>query len=167
MSKPVRAALAARRAAVAAIQNYSDNWHLKNEAVDEPAGKGYDLPVLSHSEIHSLNRAKMNLTWRNPPAHHWYAAKSPGRSLQYRNYMALQTALTRFRSSPLRGLQGYFPGTAVWRSRPSVTHYYAESQAHWNRTRGRPTLRCLESDFAIDQWSSRKTLEKAKAYPGL
>ncbi|GFU35597.1 hypothetical protein TNCV_2099071 [Trichonephila clavipes] len=24
----------------------------------------------------------MNLTWRNPPAHHWYAAKSPGLSLQ-------------------------------------------------------------------------------------
>ncbi|PRD25225.1 UNVERIFIED_CONTAM: Prolyl 4-hydroxylase subunit alpha-1 [Trichonephila clavipes] len=20
----------------------------------------------------------MNMTWRNPPAHHWYAAKSPG-----------------------------------------------------------------------------------------
>ncbi|GFS57714.1 RNase H domain-containing protein [Trichonephila inaurata madagascariensis] len=24
------------------------------------------VPVLSHSEIHSLHRTKMNLTWRNP-----------------------------------------------------------------------------------------------------
>ncbi|GFU91822.1 RNase H domain-containing protein [Trichonephila clavipes] len=49
---------------------------------DELAGRGCDLSnpnstVLSHSEIHSLQRTKMNLTWRNPPAHHWYAAKSP------------------------------------------------------------------------------------------
>ncbi|GFU05686.1 RNase H domain-containing protein [Trichonephila clavipes] len=51
-----------------------------NEAADELAGKGCDLSnhssfVLSHSKIHSLYRTQMNLTWRNPPAHHWYAAK--------------------------------------------------------------------------------------------
>ncbi|GFS95112.1 hypothetical protein TNCV_2704671 [Trichonephila clavipes] len=32
----------------------------ENEAVDDLA-----------------ERAKMSLTWRNPPAHHWHAAKSP------------------------------------------------------------------------------------------
>ncbi|GFU63516.1 RNase H domain-containing protein [Trichonephila clavipes] len=58
-----------------------------NEAVDELAGRGCDLPnssstVLTHTEIHSFQRNKMNLTWRNPPAHHWYAAKSPGLSIQ-------------------------------------------------------------------------------------
>ncbi|GFW34559.1 HTH_Tnp_Tc3_2 domain-containing protein [Trichonephila clavipes] len=45
----------------------------------------------------------MNLTWRNPPAYHWYAAKSPGLSLQCRSSRALQTALARFRSCHLRG----------------------------------------------------------------
>ncbi|GFY02841.1 RNase H domain-containing protein [Trichonephila clavipes] len=50
-----------------------------NEAADELAGRGCDLPnpsstVLTHTEIHSFQRIKMNLTWRNPPAHHWYAA---------------------------------------------------------------------------------------------
>ncbi|GFW73898.1 uncharacterized protein TNCV_48871 [Trichonephila clavipes] len=44
------------------------------------------------------------LTWRNPPAHHWYAAKSPGLSLQCRRFRALQTALTRFRNVHLRGM---------------------------------------------------------------
>ncbi|GFV76029.1 RNase H domain-containing protein [Trichonephila clavipes] len=51
-----------------------------NEAADELAGRGYDLPnpsstVLSHTEIPSFKGNKMNLTWRNPPVHHWYAAK--------------------------------------------------------------------------------------------
>ncbi|GFV10126.1 hypothetical protein TNCV_3660781 [Trichonephila clavipes] len=54
-----------------------------NEAADELSGRGCDLPnpsstVLTHTEIPSFQRNKMNLTWRNPPAHHWYAAKSPG-----------------------------------------------------------------------------------------
>ncbi|GFU46237.1 hypothetical protein TNCV_2155681 [Trichonephila clavipes] len=40
----------------------------------------------------------MNLTWRKPPAHHWYSDKSPGLSLQFRRSRALQTALVRFRS---------------------------------------------------------------------
>ncbi|GFS92503.1 RNase H domain-containing protein [Trichonephila clavipes] len=108
-----------------------------NEAADELAGKGCDLlnlssSVLSHSEIHSLHRAKMNLTWRNPPAHQWYAAKSPDLSLQCRSSRAHQTALVRFRSGPLRGmtfvqgiksffscpcsssgLLGHFPATVV------------------------------------------------------
>ncbi|GFT67155.1 uncharacterized protein TNCV_783091 [Trichonephila clavipes] len=46
----------------------------------------------------------MNPTCRNPPAHHWYAAKSPGLSLQCRRSRALQTALERFRSGHLRGM---------------------------------------------------------------
>ncbi|GFV83236.1 uncharacterized protein TNCV_1899621 [Trichonephila clavipes] len=44
----------------------------------------------------------MNLTWQNPPAHHWYSAKSPGLSLQCRSSRALQTA--RFRSGHLHGM---------------------------------------------------------------
>ncbi|GFV94857.1 RNase H domain-containing protein [Trichonephila clavipes] len=80
-----------------------------NEAADELGGKGYDLPnpsssVLSHSKIHSLHNAKTILTWRNPPAHHCNAAKSPGLSLQCRSSRALQTALARFRSGHLRGM---------------------------------------------------------------
>ncbi|GFV45387.1 uncharacterized protein TNCV_5055811 [Trichonephila clavipes] len=46
----------------------------------------------------------MNLMWRNPPAHHWYAAKSPGLSLQCRSSKAHQTALARFRSDHLRSM---------------------------------------------------------------
>ncbi|GFV48927.1 RNase H domain-containing protein [Trichonephila clavipes] len=46
-----------------------------NEAADELAGRGCDLSNLSstaltHSEIHSLLRTKMSLTWRNSPAYH-------------------------------------------------------------------------------------------------
>ncbi|GFX33969.1 uncharacterized protein TNCV_911711 [Trichonephila clavipes] len=80
-----------------------------NEAADELAGRGCDLPnpsstVLTHTEIPSFQRNKMNLTWRNPPAHHWYAAKSPGLSIQYRSSRAHQTALERFRSGHLRSM---------------------------------------------------------------
>ncbi|GFT30041.1 RNase H domain-containing protein [Trichonephila clavipes] len=68
-----------------------------NEAVDELARRGCDHSnpsptVLNHSEIHSLQRTKINLTWQNPPDHHWYAAKSPGISLQCRSSRAHQTA---------------------------------------------------------------------------
>ncbi|GFV39957.1 RNase H domain-containing protein [Trichonephila clavipes] len=71
-----------------------------NEAADELAGRGCDLPnpsstVLTHTEIPSFQRNKMNLTWRNPPAHHWYAAKSPGLSIQCRSSRAHQTDLVR------------------------------------------------------------------------
>ncbi|PRD28003.1 UNVERIFIED_CONTAM: Mo25 [Trichonephila clavipes] len=55
-------------------------------------------------EIPSFQRNKMNLTWRNPPAHHWYAAKSPGLSIQCRSSRAHQTALTRLRSGRLRSM---------------------------------------------------------------
>ncbi|GFW19037.1 RNase H domain-containing protein [Trichonephila clavipes] len=77
-----------------------------NKAADELAGKGCDLPnpsstVLTHTEIHSFQRNKMNLTWRNPPAHHWYAAKSPELSIQCKSSRAHQTALARFRSGHL------------------------------------------------------------------
>ncbi|GFS80850.1 uncharacterized protein TNCV_126161 [Trichonephila clavipes] len=46
----------------------------------------------------------MNLTWRNPPAHHWYAAKNPGLSIQCRRSRAHQTALARLRSRHLRSM---------------------------------------------------------------
>ncbi|GFW04225.1 uncharacterized protein TNCV_2669901 [Trichonephila clavipes] len=46
----------------------------------------------------------MNLTWRNTPAHHWYAAISPGLSIQCRSSRAHQTALARFRSGRLRSM---------------------------------------------------------------
>ncbi|GFW48069.1 RNase H domain-containing protein [Trichonephila clavipes] len=69
-----------------------------NEAVNELAGRGCDLPkpsstVLNHTEIHSFQRNKMNLTWRNPSAHHWYAAKSPGLSIQCRVPGSIRRAL--------------------------------------------------------------------------
>ncbi|GFT23356.1 RNase H domain-containing protein [Trichonephila clavipes] len=80
-----------------------------NEAADELAGRGCVLSnpsstVLSHSEIHSLQRTKMNLTWQNPPAHHWYTAKCPGLSLQCRSSRAHRTALARLRSGHLRSM---------------------------------------------------------------
>ncbi|GFV97103.1 uncharacterized protein TNCV_3526891 [Trichonephila clavipes] len=57
----------------------------------------------------------MNLTWRNPPARHWYApAKSPGLSIQCRSSRAHQMALARFRSGHLhtmtfvQGVKSFF-----------------------------------------------------------
>ncbi|GFV35934.1 uncharacterized protein TNCV_2866922 [Trichonephila clavipes] len=80
-----------------------------NEAAYELAGRGCDLPnpsstVLPHTEIHSFQRNKMNLTWRNPPAHHWYAAKSSGLSIQCRSSRAHQTALALLRRGHLRSM---------------------------------------------------------------
>ncbi|GFV83791.1 hypothetical protein TNCV_2555771 [Trichonephila clavipes] len=46
----------------------------------------------------------MNLTRRNPPAHHWYADMSPGLSIQCRSFRAHQMALVRFRSGHLRSM---------------------------------------------------------------
>ncbi|GFV97653.1 uncharacterized protein TNCV_2041601 [Trichonephila clavipes] len=88
--------------------------------------------VLRHSEIHSLQKTKINLTWRNPRVHHWYAAKSPGLSLQCRSSRAHQTALALLRGGHLHsmtfvhttqlslcfscsssGLLGHFPVTVV------------------------------------------------------
>ncbi|GFV59512.1 uncharacterized protein TNCV_4791301 [Trichonephila clavipes] len=46
----------------------------------------------------------MNLTWRNPPAHYWYAAKNPGLSIQCMSSRAHQTALACFRSGHLRSV---------------------------------------------------------------
>ncbi|GFU38679.1 uncharacterized protein TNCV_434751 [Trichonephila clavipes] len=85
----------------------------------ELAGRGCDLSnpsstVLSHSEIPSFQRTKINLTWRNPPAHHWYSGKSPGLSIQCRSSRVHQTALARLRSGHLRsmtfvqGLKSFF-----------------------------------------------------------
>ncbi|GFT91313.1 RNase H domain-containing protein [Trichonephila clavipes] len=80
-----------------------------NEAADELAGRGCDLPnpsstVLTHTEIPSFQRNKINLTWRNPPAHHWYSAKSTGLSIQCRSSRAHQTTLACLRSSHLRSM---------------------------------------------------------------
>ncbi|GFV30629.1 RNase H domain-containing protein [Trichonephila clavipes] len=80
-----------------------------NEAADELAGRGCDLPspnstVLTYTEIPSFQRNKMNLTWRNPPAHHWYAAKSPGLSIQCRSSRSHKTALAHLRSGHLRSM---------------------------------------------------------------
>ncbi|GFU38547.1 uncharacterized protein TNCV_1204911 [Trichonephila clavipes] len=80
-----------------------------NEAADELAGRGCDLPnpsstVLTHMEIHYFQRNKINLTWRNPPAHHWYAAKSPGLFMQCRSFRAHQTTLEHLRSGHLRSM---------------------------------------------------------------
>ncbi|GFU76626.1 transposable element Tcb1 transposase [Trichonephila clavipes] len=128
-----------------------------NEAADELAGiyRGCDLPnpsssALSHSEIHTLHRAKTNLTWRNPFAHLWYAAKSLGLSLQCRKSRGFQTALGTLEAvtcvvrplcrrlslslsvfSPCFScvssvLLGHFPGTVVLRSRPGLRHSFAE-----------------------------------------
>ncbi|GFX57825.1 RNase H domain-containing protein [Trichonephila clavipes] len=87
-----------------------------NEAADELADRGCDLPnpsstVLTHSEIHSLQRTKMNLTWRNPPAHHWYTAKSPGPSIQCRSSRAHQMTLARFRSGHLHSMTFFAEGS--------------------------------------------------------
>ncbi|GFS87684.1 uncharacterized protein TNCV_2942631 [Trichonephila clavipes] len=46
----------------------------------------------------------MNSTWRNPPAHHWYAVKRPGLSMQCRSSRAHKTALVRLRSGHLRSM---------------------------------------------------------------
>ncbi|GFU89209.1 RNase H domain-containing protein [Trichonephila clavipes] len=80
-----------------------------NEAAYELAGRGCDISnpsftVLDHSEIPSLQGIKMNLTWRNPPAHQWYDAKSPGVSIQCRRSRAHQMALASFRSGHLRSM---------------------------------------------------------------
>ncbi|GFU52911.1 uncharacterized protein TNCV_1142191 [Trichonephila clavipes] len=80
-----------------------------NEAADELAGRGCDLPnpsstVLTHSEIPSFQRNKMNVSLRNPPAYHWYPVKSSGLSMKCRSSRAHQTALVRFRSGYLRSM---------------------------------------------------------------
>ncbi|GFW45858.1 uncharacterized protein TNCV_4495781 [Trichonephila clavipes] len=59
----------------------------------------------------------MNLTWRNPPDHHWYAAKSPGLSIQCRSSRAHQTALARLRSGHLRSMT-FVQGVKSFFTRP-------------------------------------------------
>ncbi|GFT39897.1 uncharacterized protein TNCV_3060921 [Trichonephila clavipes] len=46
----------------------------------------------------------MNFTGQNPPAQLWYAAKSPGLSLQCRSSRAHQTAFAHLGSGHLRGM---------------------------------------------------------------
>ncbi|GFY13586.1 hypothetical protein TNCV_4959561 [Trichonephila clavipes] len=95
------------------IQEFSDNHKITFNASKST----------SHSEIPSLHRAKMNLTWQNPPAHHWYAAKIPGLFLQCRSSRALQTTLIFLL---IFWTAGAFPWDSCLRSRPGVRHYYAE-----------------------------------------
>ncbi|GFU83582.1 uncharacterized protein TNCV_2125101 [Trichonephila clavipes] len=46
----------------------------------------------------------MNLIWRRPATHYWYATKSPGLSIQCRYSRDHQTALACFRSGHLRSM---------------------------------------------------------------
>ncbi|GFV85830.1 uncharacterized protein TNCV_2004501 [Trichonephila clavipes] len=92
---------------------------LGNEAADDLAGRECDLPnpsstVLTHSEIHSFQRNQMNLNWRNPPAHHCYAAKSPGLSIKCRSSRAHQTVLAHFISGHLRSMTFVLGGGKVF-----------------------------------------------------
>ncbi|GFV88020.1 putative transposable element [Trichonephila clavipes] len=101
-----------------------------NEAADELAGRGCDLPnpssiVLTHTEIPSFQRNKMNLTRQNPPAHHWYAAKSPVLSIQCRSSRAHQTALARLRSGHLRSMT--FVQGELWFQQDGATCHTARA----------------------------------------
>ncbi|GFT81637.1 uncharacterized protein TNCV_3674581 [Trichonephila clavipes] len=80
-----------------------------NKAADELAGRGWDIrnpssTDLTHTEIPSFQRNKINLTWRNPLAHHWYAAKSSGLYIQCMSSRTHQTTLARLRSGHLRSM---------------------------------------------------------------
>ncbi|GFV21640.1 transposable element Tcb2 transposase [Trichonephila clavipes] len=76
-----------------------------------------------------------------PPAHHWYAAKSPGLSLQCRSSRAHQTALARFRNGHLRGM------TFVQEPRIRI-----QSQQDDNRVRvWRPSGERLNPVFTLQQ----------------
>ncbi|GFX21829.1 RNase H domain-containing protein [Trichonephila clavipes] len=130
-----------------------------NEVADELAGWGCDLPnpsssVLSHSEIRSFHRAKMNLTWRNLSAHHWYEAKSPGLSLQFRRSRALQTALACLRSSHLRGMtfvQGVKPFFTCPISLPTSPSHHLD---YWGISRGQLFG---DQDLVCGKWTRFET----------
>ncbi|GFX91269.1 uncharacterized protein TNCV_1246841 [Trichonephila clavipes] len=62
--------------------------------------------VLTYLEIPSFQSNKMNLTWRNPPAHHWYGAKSSVLSIQCRSYRVHQTDLASFSLLSMTFVQG-------------------------------------------------------------
>ncbi|GFT10368.1 uncharacterized protein TNCV_3735961 [Trichonephila clavipes] len=71
----------------------------------------------------------MNLTWWNPPAHHWYAAKSPGLSKQCRSSRAHQTAFARFRSGHLRSMtfvQGSLPALRELETTTTTPPHYID-----------------------------------------
>ncbi|GFX54752.1 RNase H domain-containing protein [Trichonephila clavipes] len=127
-----------------------------NEVIDELVGRSCDLSnpsstVLSHSEIHFFQRIKMNLTWQNPPAHHWYAAKSPSLSLQCRSSRAHQTALERLRSGHLLSTTSilHTRGLRLKECRPVVIKTYPGKfpQCHSDRSIDRLSIwRTRKSD---------------------
>ncbi|GFT20505.1 uncharacterized protein TNCV_2183541 [Trichonephila clavipes] len=95
-------------------------------------------------------RTKMNLTWRNPPAHHWSAAKSPGLSLQCKRSRAHQTALAHFRSGHLRSMtfvQEAFLLQGDWKQQQTT---YIENEH---------TLRGFFFDFGVTPRSNTKAMD--------
>ncbi|GBO00052.1 hypothetical protein AVEN_7726-1 [Araneus ventricosus] len=81
-----------------------------NEETDVLAKEGSALPSatsseLFTSEIYSIQKAKANSAWRNPPTHDWYAGNRPGLSLQSVGTRSAQTALARLRSGHIKSLK--------------------------------------------------------------
>ncbi|GFS94299.1 RNase H domain-containing protein [Nephila pilipes] len=82
-------------------------WAYGNEVANLLAGEGSELPTapsteLRTSEVHSLFLANINTTWRTPPLHGWYVAKSPRLSLQCSCLRFAQTTLSGLRTVTLR-----------------------------------------------------------------
>ncbi|GFV50119.1 transposable element Tcb2 transposase [Trichonephila clavipes] len=120
------------------------------------------LRVIAYNR-NEFNEVKMDLTWRKPPAHHWYSAKSSGISLQWRRSRALKMALARFRSG--------HPG--------GMTFVQGESQASpaplGSRLNKHKALRlawaCQHRHWTVDDWKhvawsdeSRFQLNRADGY---
>ncbi|GBL75268.1 hypothetical protein AVEN_194494-1 [Araneus ventricosus] len=53
----------------------------------------------------NARRAKVNSTWKFPPAHKWYAGNRPSLSPQSKGKRSAQTALTRLRSGHIKSLK--------------------------------------------------------------
>ncbi|GFW25437.1 putative RNA-directed DNA polymerase from transposon BS [Trichonephila clavipes] len=94
---------------IAFLPNYSDNWPLNTglDILSKLVRLGQRKQVClqwipSHAGV-PRNEAADELAG-NPPAHHWYAAKSPNLSIQCRSSRAHQTALARFRRGHLRSM---------------------------------------------------------------
>ncbi|GBM96939.1 hypothetical protein AVEN_172531-1 [Araneus ventricosus] len=57
------------------------------------------------SKIFSIYRAKANSTWKDTPAHEWYAGNRLGLSLQSEGTRTAQTVLARLRSGHIKSLK--------------------------------------------------------------